>query len=85
MPRTLLDRVRVSDGTRTHRVEDVDRDFVYVADTERQIPVRRFEDKTVEVNVGQRVRRYLDEKVESAEHDAVMAAAVVVAAMTGYP
>jgi hypothetical protein len=35
--------------------------------------------------LGQRVRRYLDEKIESAEHDAVMAAAVVVAAMTGYP
>jgi hypothetical protein len=49
------------------------------------LPVRRLTSETAHVNVGQRVERYLRQKVDAARHAEIVAAATVVAAVVGYP
>ena len=81
----LLYGVRVSDGSKTYSVADVDADFVHVRGAKFLLPVRELVGETAHVNVGQRVERYLKQKVDATRHAEIVAAATVVAAVVGYP
>jgi hypothetical protein len=85
VPLDLLKRVRVSDGSTVHAVARIDADFVEVAGSSLLLPVRQLKENIAHVNVGRRVTNYLDAKVDAPEQPEVVAAAVITAAVLGYP